>query len=75
METKKRLVMTFKNANGDKISISVDSPRADLTEEEIETAMSMIVSKNIFKTSGGNLVSLVNAKVVETATTEYDLVV
>lgn len=74
MEIKKKLLMSFKTTSGKKVSLSVDEPKADLTEEEIETAMSMIVSKNVFKPGGENLVSLVEAKIVETETTNYDLV-
>lgn len=74
MEVTKKLLMSFMTTSGKRVSISVDDPREDLTEEEIETAMSMIVSKNIFKPSGENLVSLVEAKVIDTNTTEYDLV-
>lgn len=57
-----------------KVSISVDDPRENLTESEIKTAMTTILSKNIFKPGGENFASLVEAKVVETGTTEYDLV-
>lgn len=74
MEIKKKLLMTFKTLSGKKISISVDDPRENLTESEIKTAMTNILSKNIFKINGEDLDSLVEAKVVETGTTEYDLV-
>ncbi len=74
MEIKKKLIMSFKTLSNKKISISVDDPRENLTESEIKTAMTTILSKNIFKVNGEDLNSLVEAKVVETGTTEYDLV-
>lgn len=74
MEIKKKLIMSFKTLSNKKISISVDDPRENLTESEIKTAMNTILSKNIFKVNGEDLDSLVEAKVVETGTTEYDLV-
>ena len=74
MEIKKKLIMSFKTLSGKKISISVDDPRENLTESEIKTAMTTILSKNIFKVNGEDLDSLIEAKVVETGTTEYDLV-
>ena len=74
MEMKKRLMMTFKTEGDKKISISVDNPRADVTEEEIKTVMDLILAKNIFNISGNDIVALVDAKVVQTGTTEFDLV-
>ena len=75
METKKRLLMTFKTTSDKSISISVDNPRDNITEAEIKTAMTTILAKDIFKPGGESLATLVEAKIVETATTEYDLVV
>ena len=74
MEITKKLFMSFKTVSGKKVSISVDEPRENLTEQEIKTSMTTILSKNIFKPGGEDLASLVEAKVVETGTTEYDLV-
>ncbi|MDB8793034.1 DUF2922 domain-containing protein [Romboutsia sp. 1001216sp1] len=74
MEITKKLLMSFMTTSGKKVSISVDDPRENLTESEIKTAMTTILSKNIFKPGGENFASLVEAKVVETGTTEYDFV-
>ena len=75
METTKRLVMSFKNTLGRVVSISVDDPREDVTEAEIKKVMAMIVEKNIFVPNGADIVEAVEAKVVVTDTTEFDLVV
>lgn len=74
MELNRKLVMTFKTTNDKKVSLTVDNPREDLTEEEVKTAMELIKEKNIFAPGGADLASLVSAKVVETDTTNYDLV-
>ena len=74
MELNKKLVMTFKTSDDKKVSISVDNPREDLTEEEVKTCMELIKDKNIFSPGGADLASLVSAKVVQTDTTNYDLV-
>ena len=66
--------MTFKTTDDKKVSISVDNPREDLSEEEIKTAMELIIDKNIFSPNGADLAALVSAKVVQTDTTNYDLV-
>ena len=73
MEINKRLVMTFKTTDDKKVSLSVDDPREDITESEIKDAMDLVVSKNIFAPNGADIVSAVEAKVVVTDTTPYDL--
>ena len=74
MELNRKLVMTFKTTDDKKVSLTVDNPREDLTEEEVKTAMELIKEKNIFAPGWADLASLVSAKVVETDTTNYDLV-
>ena len=74
MELNKKLVMTFKTTDDKKVSLTVDNPREDLSEEEVKTAMELIKKKNIFAPGGADLASLVSAKVVQTDTTNYDLV-
>ena len=74
MELNKKLVMTFKTTDDKKVSLTVDNPKEDLTEEEVKTCMERIKEKNIFAHGGADLASLVSAKVVETDTTNYDLV-
>jgi len=75
MELNKRLLMTFKNEDDKKISLSVEDPREDISEAEIKAVMDLIVSKNIFAPNGMDLVTAVEAKVVVTDTTPYDLVI
>lgn len=75
MELTKRLLMTFKNNDDKKISLSVEDPKDDITEEEIKSAMELILAKNIFAPNGMDLVAVVEAKVVVTDTTPYDLVI
>ena len=74
METKKKLLMTFKTNDGKKVSLSTDDPREDITEEEIKNAMTTIINSGIFAPNGSSLIEMVEAKVVETDTVEYDLV-
>ena len=74
METTKRLVMSFLTSEDKKVSLTVDNPRDDINETEIKSAMDLVVEKNIFAPNGGNIVATVEAKVVVTDTTEYDLV-
>ncbi|MCC0656529.1 DUF2922 domain-containing protein [Clostridioides sp. ES-S-0123-01] len=74
MEIKKKLVMSFKNTKDKQVSFSIENPKEDLTEENIKSAMDLILSKNVFSVGGFDLASAVEAKIVETNTTPYDLV-
>ena len=69
----KKLLMTFKNALNNSFTITVDDPREDLGEEEIIAVMNLIKNKNIFQAKGYDLDQCVSAKIVDSATTEYDL--
>lgn len=73
MENKK-LVMTFKNEIDKEVTISIEDPKDDITEQKIKEAMDLIVTKGIFKKGNYALTAVVDAKIVNTQTTEYDLV-
>lgn len=72
-EIETKLVMTFLNTLGKKVSLFVTDPREDLTEEEIKNAMDVIIEKNIFEPNGVDIVASVDARIVQTETTEFDL--
>ena len=74
MEQTKRLVMTFKTEDDKKVSLVVDDPRDDISESEIKAAMDLVIAKNKFAPNGDDIVQAVDAKVVVTDTTPYDLV-
>ena len=46
-EIETKLVMTFLNTLGKKVSLFVTDPREDLKEEEIKNAMDVIIEKYI----------------------------
>ena len=75
MDENKKLVMVFKNEVDKQVSISIDDPKDTITEAEIKAAMDLIVEKNIFKKNNYSLVEAVEAKIVNTQTNEYDLVI
>ena len=74
MNVTKKLLMTFKTDEDTNVSISVDDPRENLSEQEVIDAMNVILNADIFSPKGNTLVSLVGAKIVQTGTTEFDLV-
>ena len=74
MEIKKKLMMTFKTDEDKNTSISIDDPRENLNETEVKSVMQLILEKDIFSINGASIVDLVEAKIVQTGTTEFDLV-
>ena len=73
MEEKKPL-MTFKNNVGNSFTITVEDPRYDLKEQDIIDFMNLVKDKNIFAPNGYDIADCVFAKIVESTTTEYDLI-
>lgn len=69
MAVRQTLRMTFLNAGGKSVVMSLDNPKDDLTEAGVKAVMDTIITKNIFITTGGDLVSKVGAKIVDTTDT------
>lgn len=69
----KRLVMSFRNADGNRVSLSVDDPRENITDEEVKAAMQTVLAQDIFDSNGGNLVEIVDATIVETTKTDLNV--
>ena len=74
MEIKKKLIMSFKTDEDKNTSISIDDPRENLNETEIKNVMQLILEKDIFSINGASILDLVEAKIVQTDTQEFDLV-
>jgi hypothetical protein len=62
--------MSFKNTADNTASYSIDDPRPDVTDVEVQAVMDDMLAKNIFNTSGGDLVSVAGAKVTTTTINE-----
>ena len=73
MKVTKKLLMVFKTTGDKQVSISVDNPRTNVTEQEIKATMNLILSSNVFAPNGEELASLVEARIVTTNTNEYEL--
>ena len=74
METTLKLVMSFERADGEKVNLTINDPKSSISESEIKSAMEVIVAQNIFAPNDMDLVAPLTAKIVQTETTEYDLV-
>ncbi|AFM43103.1 Protein of unknown function (DUF2922) [Desulfosporosinus acidiphilus SJ4] len=71
--TKKVLRMTFNNAAGNAVTITLPQPKAALTAADIEAVMDQIIAKNIFLTPGGELISKRDVRIIDTTTNDlYD---
>lgn len=69
----KRLYMSFENANGKRVNITLNNPKTfadgdyaslDAQDTAIEAVMDSIITKNIFTTSGGDLTGKIDARIV-----------
>jgi hypothetical protein len=69
----KRLYMTFRNADGRRVNITLNNPKtfadgdyASLQDQDtaIEGVMDTIISKNIFTTTGGDIVEKLDGRIV-----------
>lgn len=67
------LEMTFSNVAGKNSTIRVSDARTDLTAAEVGAAMDLIVARNIFESTGGDLIAKVGAQVVAREVQEITL--
>jgi hypothetical protein len=69
----KTLVMTFLNEEGSRASISLPSIRDNITEAEVSAAMDVVIAKNIFATTGGDLKTKHAAQITERNVTDLEV--
>lgn len=65
MAATQTLQMSFVNQAGTRTTISLDNPKDTLTEAEVVAAMDQIIAKNIFNTTGGDLVAKHSAQIID----------
>ena len=58
----KILELVFKNEDGDTKVVTVVDPREDVTAEEANEAMEIILAADVIETSGGKLTEIVEAR-------------
>ncbi len=69
----KTLQMVFQNQIGKNTSINIGQVKDELTDAEVKALMELIVSRNIFETSGGDLVTIMSASVVAKDVEEFSV--
>lgn len=68
------LQLIFRTAGGSRRTISVEDPKGDLTDAQVQAAMDTIVAKNIFQTGAGDLVAVIDARRVTTEIDDFDII-
>lgn len=66
----KVLQLQFKTAGGANYSLSIDTPKDNLTTAEVYQVMNTILSNNVFDIEGSPLSEIVGARYVERNVTE-----
>jgi hypothetical protein len=69
----KTLVMTFLNQLGSRASVTLPGVRSDITQNEVSAAMDVIIAKNIFQSSGGDLVTKHSAQITDKNVTALEV--
>ena len=59
----KTLEMTVRDTMGKSVMINILNPKDGLTLAQVETVMQDIITRNIFATTNGDLVDIVEAKI------------
>ncbi|KJS18262.1 MAG: hypothetical protein VR69_01515 [Peptococcaceae bacterium BRH_c4b] len=65
-----KLTMSFRNTAGKTVTMSLADPRPDITAADVTTVMDAIIAKNVFSSSGGDLVVKERAVVIDTTENE-----
>ena len=67
------LSMTFVNAGGDKVSVTIADVKNALTQTEVSALMDAVIAKNVFTSNGGDLVSKYGAQLTQRQTTKFEI--
>ena len=69
------LQLTFTNDLNQTLTISIDNPKANLTEAEVNAAMQTIIDQGVFAKEGYVFNSKKSARIVERHVTPFELTV
>jgi hypothetical protein len=60
----KTLKMPFRNAAGKEVNLTLVNPKEGITKAEVAAAQALIIAKNLFATTGGDLVSAMEPSIL-----------
>ncbi|HZK55698.1 MAG TPA: DUF2922 domain-containing protein [Desulfosporosinus sp.] len=66
--SRKVLRMTFANTLGASVSFNLNNPLPDLTAATVQGYMDIVIAKNLFTSTGGDLVAIKDISIVDTTT-------
>ncbi|TWH49565.1 DUF2922 domain-containing protein [Sporomusa sp. KB1] len=66
----KTLEMIFATESGKEVTVAVKDPKDGLTLAEVQAVMNTIIAKNVFSSTGGDLMSVKEAQIRQLAITE-----
>jgi hypothetical protein len=67
------LRLTFENAAGSAVSITLPEPKDNLPAADIQAAMDLVISRNVFVTAGGDITGKRDIRIIDTTTNDlYD---
>ena len=66
ISTSKNLRLVFNTTAGSSFTITLPEPKEDLTAAQVETVMDLIIAKDVFTTSGGNITAKRDIKIIDT---------
>ncbi|WP_077329466.1 DUF2922 domain-containing protein [Virgibacillus siamensis] len=69
----KKLELKFVNAEGKTVTYSLDKPVEPVDPTAVKSAMDEIIAQNAFASSGGDLLSIKSARIVERNVTDIEL--
>lgn len=64
----KKLLMSFVTSLGGQSSLTLDQPKAGLSDTEVREAMNLVITSNLFNTTKGNLTEVKSAEIITTTT-------
>ena len=70
---KVKLEMDFLDALSKNYRMSINDPRADLTDTEVFAVMDQLITANVFKSNNGDLIEKIAARVVTTSVEEMEV--
>ena len=60
----KQLKMPFRNAAGNTVNVMLANPKEGITKAEVLATMALVIAKNLFTTTGGDLVSALEPSIL-----------
>ena len=60
----KTLKMPFRNAAGNTVNFTLANPKDGLTKAEVQATQALIIARNLFATTGGDLMSALEPSIL-----------